>query len=194
MFPGAADPAITAQLLPGERVRWSGRPAGGIRFTGRDIFLVPFSLMWCGFAIFWTIGATRSGAPGFFDLWGAMFVLIGLYFVFGRFIVDAVIRRATRYALTDRRVLIVRGSPLRRSTALQIDQLPIIDLLGGDRRGTIRFGESPSTWGGSRNGFGTWVAALDPTPQFLAIEEPRRVHALIHQLADARAAELREAR
>ena len=66
---------------------WSGRPGQGIVFTGRDVFLVPFSLVWCGFAIFWETSVSRTQAPGFFLVWGAMFVTLGLYFVAGRFLV-----------------------------------------------------------------------------------------------------------
>src|SRR4051812_28305000 len=97
---------FTGRLLPGERIIWSGQPQQGLLLTARDIFLIPFSLMWCGFAIFWTVmatGASKSDANpagGFFILWGLMFVTIGLYFVFGRFIVDAWVRRGLHYAVT----------------------------------------------------------------------------------------------
>ena len=50
------DDAFRGRLLAGERVMWSGRPARGVMFTARDIFLVPFSVVWVGFAIFWTCG------------------------------------------------------------------------------------------------------------------------------------------
>jgi hypothetical protein len=74
-------------LEPGERVLWSGRPAPGLTFRPADGFLIPFSLLWCGFAIFWEASVLRiPGAPFFFPLFGAVFVAAGLYFVFGRFL------------------------------------------------------------------------------------------------------------
>ncbi len=54
---------ISGRLLGGERVAWSGRPVQGILFTARDIFLIPFSLIWCGFAVFWEASVlAMSGA------------------------------------------------------------------------------------------------------------------------------------
>ena len=77
------DTVFSAKLVPGEHIVWSGQPARGLLLTSRDVFLVPFSVLWCGFAIFRTITATNGRAPGFFTLWGLMFVVAGLYFVVG---------------------------------------------------------------------------------------------------------------
>jgi hypothetical protein len=168
------------RLLAGERVRWSGRPGAGIVFTARDLFLVPFSLAWCGFAIFWTVTATGAKAPGFFTLWGVMFVCIGLYFVFGRFLVDAWVRSGTRYALTDRRILILRTGPFANFTALALSQTSGAQLSerpGG--RGTIRFGPGMSMW--NNRSLSIWMPSTDPTPQFLAIEDARRVFDMIQR-------------
>jgi hypothetical protein len=73
----------TDHLLDGERVVWSGQAGQGAILTARDAFLIPFSLLWCGFAVFWTIKAMESRAPGFFTLWGTMFICFGLYGVVG---------------------------------------------------------------------------------------------------------------
>jgi hypothetical protein len=120
------------------------------------------------------------GAPSFFDLWGAMFICIGLYFVFGRFVVDAFIRRGMRYAVTDRRVLIARAGPFSKFTAIGLNQLPDVNLNEGrSGRGTIRFGQAASMWG--NRGMGEWTPAFDPTPQFIAIDDVHRVFDLIQR-------------
>ena len=62
--------------------------------------MIPFSLLWCGFAVFWETMAMRMPGPFFgpglfFRLWGIPFVFVGLYFVFGRFFADALARSSS---------------------------------------------------------------------------------------------------
>ena len=176
------------RLLPGERIVWQGQPVTGVLFTARDIFLIPFSLLWCGFALFWEWGAaqaTRSSeGPAVveaFPLFGIPFVLIGLYFVVGRFVVDAWIRSQTSYAVTGQRVLILRAGPFSRFSALAIDRLPELSLdERANGRGTIRFGPRAPMWG-SYNGFSAWTPSLDVT-QFLMIADARNVFDRIQKL------------
>ena len=108
----------------------------------QDAFLIPFSLVWCGFAIFWEFAAVSTDkAPVFFDLWGLMFVCIGLYFVFGRFFADAATRAKTIYGLTDQRILIVSGWWSRNIRSLELMGLSEINISEkSDGRGTITFG------------------------------------------------------
>jgi len=88
-----------------ENLIWTGQPKTGVIFRSEDIFLIPFSVIWCGFAIFWFTTAISSGAPFFFSLFGLPFVIIGLFFVFGRFIIDAKQRENTIYGLTEERII-----------------------------------------------------------------------------------------
>lgn len=157
-----------------------GRPAQGIIFTPRDGYLIPFSLVWCGFAVYWTFMATNAGAPGFFTLWGLLFVCIGVFFVAGRFAAEAWIRRGIYYAITNRRVLISRAGPVTSFIAISINQIPDIQLdERSDASGTIRCGHAASIWG--NRGISYWMPSLDPVPQFLAIGDTRQVLNLIQQ-------------
>lgn len=171
------------RLLTGETVIWWGRPGQGLRLTPLDGVLIPFSLMWCGFAVFWEITVLRSAAPGFFAFWGLPFIAIGIYFVIGRFLVDAWARANTYYAVTNRRILIARSGPFGRFVALSRDRLPEMHISeSSDGRGTIRFGQQATfgTWG--RSGFAGWTPALDSTPQFIAIDDVRNVFNEIQSL------------
>lgn len=94
-------------LRPGERLLWCGRPDPAVRFTKADLFLVPFSIMWAGFTVFWEAGVASSGAPVFFVAWGIPFVAMGLYITIGRFIWKARRKRQTTYLLTDQRAVVL---------------------------------------------------------------------------------------
>lgn len=82
--PNAA-PLLASWLRPGEHLVWAGRPDPSVRFTAADRALIPFSVLWFGFAVFWEASAVATGAPVFFLLFGAVFVLVGLFITVGRF-------------------------------------------------------------------------------------------------------------
>ena len=157
-----ATDSFAGRLLPNERMLWSGRPRQGLMLTARDAFLIPFSLLWGGFAIFWETEALSKNAPWFMALWGVPFVAIGLFMIFGRLPVDAWLRRRVHYALTDRRVLILRERPWSSFKAVALDRLPDATLTeGSDGRGTIRFAQPAAIWGGYGNN-GAAFLVYDP--------------------------------
>ena len=129
-------------------IRWTGRPRSGLILRSSDLLLIPFSLLWGGFAIFWESMAVTTEAPIFFKLWGIPFVLVGLYFIFGRFIFDAYVRSNTWYALTDDSALILRAGFGTKMSSVYLPTVEDITLEAqGDNRGTIYFGRSPSSQG-----------------------------------------------
>src|SRR5258706_12502268 len=115
---------VETSLLPGERIVWDGRPLRHRVFRRTDVLLVPFSLLWCGFAVFWESGVLSSGAPFFSALWGALFVLVGLYVVAGRLVVRVVSSRRTRYTITARRVRVHGGWSGGRLRTEYLSSLP----------------------------------------------------------------------
>lgn len=132
---------ISAELGSHERLLWTGRPRTGIVLRPADAFLIPFSLMWGGFAIFWEVSVIVMGAPFFFALWGIPFVLVGLYLIVGRFLVDARQRAKTYYGVTDERIIIISGLYQRSIKSLPIDTLADLSLTEkADGSGTITLG------------------------------------------------------
>ncbi|MGD0091429.1 MAG: PH domain-containing protein [Planctomycetota bacterium] len=142
--------------------------------------MIPFSVMWCGFAIFWESTVVTQGAPFFFMLWGIPFVLVGLYIVFGRFIVDAGARDRMFYGVTSERIIIVSGFFSRRTKSLNLRTLSDISLTErGNGTGTITFGPThpmarwaPAGWPGS----GQYAA-----PAFEMIDRAREIYDLIRE-------------
>ncbi|HEV8677881.1 MAG TPA: hypothetical protein VGQ90_00795 [Stellaceae bacterium] len=172
------------RLLDDERLLWSGGPSQGLLLTARDWFMVPGSLLFLGFAIYWEAEVLSSQAPGLFGLFGVPFILVGLYVVAGRFAVDAWLRARTRYALTDRRIVITRSGSFGKTTSLALDRLPDMQLsLWLDGRGTIRFGVDPPFLPGRRN-TGGWTPSLDPTPQFIGIDDAQSVFDRLQRAKD----------
>jgi hypothetical protein len=145
---------IRPYLDPGERLLWSGQPRTGIRFRSQDLLLIPFSLFWGGFAIFWEVmalTATRKAtgpAPIIFPIFGIPFVLIGLYLIFGRFFFDARTRARTFYGVTNQRIIIFRSLFSRQLKSLQLSSLGEISYTERpDGSGTITFGPRLISYG-----------------------------------------------
>jgi Bacterial PH domain len=172
----AIERELRPELNTGEKLLWSGQPGGGLRLRPADAMLIPFSLMWGGFAIFWELSVFRAHAPFFFRLWGIPFVLVGLYLIAGRFFADARQRARTYYGVTNERVLIVSGLFQRQVKSLALRSLPEVTLNErGDRSGSITFGSAPpmAGWlGGS-----SWPGAgKQLPPSFEMIESVRQVY------------------
>ena len=180
------------ELLGGERLLWTGQPDPRVIFERVDIFLVPFSLLWGGFALAWEAGVLglgvfgeghRSAVPWFFVLWGIPFVLVGLYFIAGRFFYKAWRKRRTYYALTNERALVLvegRGRTLR---ACFLSAVPTINKsVRSSEVGTITFGNTSwaSMYDNTGMDFFGAMGALgaDSTVRFNDVRDADRVYGL----------------
>jgi hypothetical protein len=171
--------AARSQLARDEKLLWSGQPRGGIRLRAADALLIPFSLMWGGFAVFWEAGVLKDGAPGFFALWGVPFVLVGVYIIGGRFFVDAWQRARTYYALTNQRAIILSGIVSRQIKSLPLRTMSDITLSERpDGSGTITLGPSSGSYGWFAGSGWPGIGKFQP-PAFEMIENVRQVHTML---------------
>lgn len=160
-----ATPMITA----GEQILWKGTPGKGHLFLPSDLFMIPFSIFWCGFAFFWEYMALSNGAPFFFALFGLPFIAVGLYITVGRFIWKAYIRKRTAYVITNRKIIRKQGSKvdtLEKSAIMNTDMK-----LYADGHGTIIL-NNYTYYGNRRHGYGRPLPfILDNIPNVAAAQQ-----------------------
>jgi hypothetical protein len=176
-----------------EKLLWKGRPQQGLRFTGQDIFMVPFSLVWGGGVLAFMIGGWGFlGEAGFpFVLFPLIFGVAAIYITIGRLVHDAWIRSNIEYALTDRRVIILKTGLGSDLTTLDINRIDQIRFKPRGDRGEIIFGPEPSIFGfggrSFRSSFAMWTPSLSETPSFMGVENARRLYDQIEGLRARRA-------
>ena len=176
-MPNTTTVSVQFNLDRGERQVWAGQPKQGLVLRASDTYMIPFSLLWAGFAVFWEASVLRTNAPGFFALWGIPFVLMGLYITVGRFFLDAYRRARTTYAVTSERVLINMRGFSASTKSLNLATLSDITLNErSDGTGTITFG--PTNPLAQMYG-GTWWPGLQQTPSFEMIPDARRVYDMV---------------
>ena len=181
--------SVERELGRDERLLWKGRPRGGLRLRPADAYMIPFSFVWGGFAIFWEYSVVtqvpKGHAPGIaFSLFGIPFVVIGLYIMFGRFFVDAKMRSNTEYAVTNRRVIIASGVFGRKVRSIDLQSLPEITIVErADRSGTINFGPASSMWGAQRD---PWSFGMPSQSAIEMIDNVRSVYDIIDEARNAR--------
>jgi hypothetical protein len=170
---------LKQELQVDETLVWSGLPRQGLIFKANDIFMIPFSLMWGGFAFFWELSVFSSNAPIFFRLWGIPFVLVGIYIIAGRFFFDAKIRAGTLYGLTNKRAIIISGLLSKKTTSINLKNISEVQVTKkSDGSGTIILGASnPLQFFQNAS----WPGATKGTPSFEGIQNVDLVKKYIHQ-------------
>ncbi len=178
------DFGIENELLPnlstGEKLLWTGKPRTGVVFRSSDIFFIPFSLLWAGFAVFWETSVIFMDGPFFFKLWGIPFLLVSIYITVGRFFVDARKRANTIYGITEDRIIIKSGVFSRELKSLNIKTISEITFSQkANNSGTITLG--PPDFRSSMLQGTEWPGAKQ-TPRLEFIENVKSVYDLIVSL------------
>lgn len=175
------DSELRTYLQGNERLQWSGRPKTGIVFRKEDAYIIPFSLVWCGFAIFMLVSNLQTSDSLMFSLFGVPFVLIGLMMVFGRFVVDARSRANTIYGLTNDRIIIKSGIFSKQIKSMNINSLMALEYTEKpDGSGTINLGpKNPYTNMGNSM---SWMPNVETQPQLEFIPNVRQVYNQIVEL------------
>lgn len=139
---------FSEELLVGEAILWQGRPDPNVIFAKADVLMVPFSLIFLIFAIFFEL---RILSVAFYprvprEVWlfhgiGLLFVLIGGYLAIGRFYLKKRKKLKTWYALTNKRALIMSHFLERRVDAVDLKSaLSASKIIGRKGTGSIIFG------------------------------------------------------
>ncbi|WP_308911451.1 hypothetical protein [Pseudokordiimonas caeni] len=178
-------PQLDIELSSKEKLIWSGQPDQGLKLRGQDAFLIPFSLIW----LIVPVGILLSGeenvqnnTPFPFSIIPLIFLAVGAYLLFGRFLQDAWRRKRTVYGLTDKRAIIISRSgtksvPIGPSLELNFKQ-------HSDDFGTIQFGAAPSFLASANSGSLSFWSGAPPVPTFECVPEGANVYREIKRLME----------
>ena len=123
-----------------EYLLWCGKP-DRIHILGeQDVILIPFSLLWLAFSLFWEWQAIAYSDSLLMVLWGLPFIAIGLYLLFFRLIHQAYLLKHTAYAITNRQLIIIEGRRVHFYTPANLP--PAMLKVHRDGTGSLLFYES----------------------------------------------------
>ncbi len=183
-------------LLPGERLFWDGRPQRTIRLDRVALSMCTPAALFMG--LYLAVPNILSLAHGQSLLqphemqtdpvifWG-MLAAIGwcVYYVLSRS--DIHLPQLTRYALTDRRVLIRTALPWPKLYAKHLTPMTPVKW-DGDTPGTITFDDRLERYGNSVGPmFLSRAIAGTKAVGFINIDEAPRVHALMQRVMEGKA-------
>lgn len=181
---------IQSELMSGESIYWVGVPDSRVIIHSDDWTVIPFSLLWTGFFVFWegqALGfwqdtARRGGTNMFMVLWGIPFLIMGNYIVWGRFLHDAWLKRRTYYGVTNRRLLVLQEGWKRKTSTTFLEEIPQIEREGASI-GTLWFGTKyPVIVPRGQKSRNMSRFSLGDVPVFADIADVDSVHRLIMDL------------
>lgn len=123
-----------------EYVLWKGRPGKGNIMSSKDRAMLPFSLVWLAFSLFFESMIITAQAPLPFIMFGMVFVLIGLYLLYVVFFQRAFARKKTLYVVTNKKLIIKEGNEINIYQPTELPPMKIEMYKNGN--GTIYFSSS----------------------------------------------------
>ena len=171
---------IESELMPDEEILWQGRPILSKLLTTQDIFLIPFSLLWCSMFIHYLIVDTLQRTLIAIN---SPFGWVCLYFLFGRFIVRFIRKKYTIYAVTTNRVLILNNLFGRHIQTFRLNRLPMLEkIVRRNGVGSIIFDEPMPTPWWRKDGKNYLKEFGSEVPGFYDIWNVEEVYQLISEL------------
>ena len=167
-----------AQLAPGERLLWQGRPdAWPVLRIGHILRLLRGGVLLA--AVLYILVRLRMTVP---PLWDVRTLVLVVFFMSVplEIIADALSRAMAHYALTDRRALIAWQRPVfgLRLRSIPIGPATVVDHEAG-RRGSVLFDAPGSRWAG--------LFGEPPRPGFLRIADSGAVFSLTREIQRGKA-------
>ncbi len=147
-------------VRPGEQLLWWGRPDPSVHFTGADVFLIPFSVLWFGGSVVWVYQVATGEGSLPFALFGVPFVVLGLYMMVGRFFFKARRKRQTAYGVTTERILVAVGDTSLSDSPIRHQPVALKRSRDGTHLSVV-IGRS-SAWSGPSTG-NTGMEFLEPS-------------------------------
>jgi hypothetical protein len=182
----SVEDAVAAVLGPDEKLLWGGRARQGFMLRSSDFFEIPFSLLAC--TLFASGAVAASRIPGFRGLhpWLLpLFVLLSLYVLCARFVLDLWRRQHTFYVVTSKRVIILSGALSNRIRSFRVEGLTDVTLAERPSGcGTIMLARVP-LWDrmhATRN----WGVHDPDLPMLILDSDARHVYDLIQSAATSK--------
>lgn len=180
------NPDLEANLAPGERVLWRGKPERG-PFVWRTWPLSIFGGLLLVAVLAYDLVILTTEAPDWLALWAIPFAVGGLYMAAGHFLITAREWRNTEYLITERQVLIKHGILAPTVTMYSLLGLPqTIIQEQRDGTGNIMFkprqGEGYGPWPGYQT---MWPYTPGYVLGLMYVRDPQKVQRLIESARGA---------
>jgi|GEM_PF-679117 hypothetical protein len=164
---------IRPLLDPDEEILWAGQPDTSVHLSKNDYFLVPLSILVFVLGIMWATTIT---------VFGWLFVVVGVYALFGRFFWKVHRKKVNYYAITEKRIIKLAGKKGKAQPFVEIQGIRMSP--GSQGRGSIRFSDKPTYVAVYQNSGIEWISLIGAPDEiaFHDIQDVGPVHEMVRDL------------